>query len=268
MEWISLTLSITNRCIRLKLDEDIMGFLQLTNYGFRREWCSLMYLTAVDPTCMRTLLAGHKRSKASTAIINLEAEYNAHRLDVVLKSLDAITLKDYGGDFDFNKIPLYCDNKSAIALCCNDVQNSRSKHIDIRHHFIQEQVENRVDIHKRLRVDVISGTNLFGIPVLRTKNNLSLANLPPKETKATNPIYRVSYAKNTMAEQNVPTQPPTRTYEQIVPRSQWLIIGKSNLLFNAQKIQKNPIFQISVDILSNTNFFRAFCRNPIYHFTS
>ncbi|GKC91113.1 hypothetical protein Tco_1151762, partial [Tanacetum coccineum] len=56
---------------------------------------------------------------------------------------------------------------------------------------------------------------------------------------------------NTMAEQNVPAQPPTRTDEQIVPRSQWLTIGKSNLLFNAQKIQKNPIFQISVDILSN-----------------
>ncbi|GJS74353.1 hypothetical protein Tco_0707194 [Tanacetum coccineum] len=64
--------------------------------------------------------------------------------------------------------------------------------------------------------------------------------------------------QNTMAEQNVPAQPPTRTDEQIVPRSQWLIIGKSNLLFNAQKIQKNPIFQISVDILSNTNFFQAF----------
>ncbi|GJS61821.1 hypothetical protein Tco_0656605, partial [Tanacetum coccineum] len=63
---------------------------------------------------------------------------------------------------------------------------------------------------------------------------------------------------NTMAEQNVPNQPPTRTDEQIVPRSQWLTIGKSNLLFNAQKIQKNPIFQISVDILSNTNFFQAF----------
>ncbi|GKE12300.1 hypothetical protein Tco_1415851, partial [Tanacetum coccineum] len=63
---------------------------------------------------------------------------------------------------------------------------------------------------------------------------------------------------NTMAEQNVPTQPPTRTDEQIVPRSQWLTIGKSNLLFNAQKNQKNPIFQISMDILSNTNFFRAF----------
>ncbi|GKB83457.1 retrovirus-related pol polyprotein from transposon TNT 1-94 [Tanacetum coccineum] len=30
------------------------------------------------------------------------------------------------------------------ALCCNNVQHSRSKHIDIRHHFIKEQVENRV----------------------------------------------------------------------------------------------------------------------------
>ncbi|GJS80937.1 hypothetical protein Tco_0747478 [Tanacetum coccineum] len=64
--------------------------------------------------------------------------------------------------------------------------------------------------------------------------------------------------QNSMAEQNVPTQAPARTDEQIVPRSQWLQIGKSNLLFDAQKIQKNPIFQISVDILRNTNFFRAF----------
>nr|GEZ74571.1 retrovirus-related Pol polyprotein from transposon TNT 1-94 [Tanacetum cinerariifolium] len=47
-------------------------------------------------------------------------------------------------DFDFNKIPLYCDNRSAIALCCNNVQHSRSKHIDILHHFIREQVERGV----------------------------------------------------------------------------------------------------------------------------
>ncbi|GKD39771.1 hypothetical protein Tco_1259978, partial [Tanacetum coccineum] len=51
-------------------------------------------------------------------------------------------LKDYR--FEFNKIPLYCDNKSAIALCCNNVQHSRSKHIDISHNFIREKVENRV----------------------------------------------------------------------------------------------------------------------------
>nr|GFB53033.1 copia protein [Tanacetum cinerariifolium] len=50
--------------------------------------------------------------------------------------------KDYG--LGFNKIPMYCNNKSAIALCCNNVQHSRSKHIDIRYHFIKEQVENGV----------------------------------------------------------------------------------------------------------------------------
>ncbi|GJX25698.1 retrovirus-related pol polyprotein from transposon TNT 1-94 [Tanacetum coccineum] len=51
-------------------------------------------------------------------------------------------LTNYG--FAFNKIPLYCDNKSAIALCCNNVQHSRSKHIDIRYDFIKELVENGV----------------------------------------------------------------------------------------------------------------------------
>ncbi|GKC52511.1 hypothetical protein Tco_1075256 [Tanacetum coccineum] len=51
-------------------------------------------------------------------------------------------LTDYG--LRFNKIPMYYDNKSYIALCCNNVQQSRSKHTDIRFHFIKEQVENGV----------------------------------------------------------------------------------------------------------------------------
>nr|GEZ60742.1 retrovirus-related Pol polyprotein from transposon TNT 1-94 [Tanacetum cinerariifolium] len=51
-------------------------------------------------------------------------------------------LTDFG--FVVNKIPLYCDNRSAIAICCNNVQHSRSKHIDIRHHFIREQVKKGV----------------------------------------------------------------------------------------------------------------------------
>nr|GEX35617.1 copia protein [Tanacetum cinerariifolium] len=45
-------------------------------------------------------------------------------------------LTDYG--LGFNKIPMYCDNKSVIALCCNNVQHSRSKHIDIKYYFIKE----------------------------------------------------------------------------------------------------------------------------------
>ncbi|GKE78510.1 hypothetical protein Tco_1544630 [Tanacetum coccineum] len=51
-------------------------------------------------------------------------------------------LTDYG--FRFKKIPLYCENKSMIALCCNNVQHSKAKHIDVRYHFIKEQVENGI----------------------------------------------------------------------------------------------------------------------------
>ncbi|GJW34975.1 retrovirus-related pol polyprotein from transposon TNT 1-94 [Tanacetum coccineum] len=51
-------------------------------------------------------------------------------------------LFDYG--FTYNHVPLYCGNKSAIARCCNNIQHSRSKHIDIKHHFIKKQVEKGV----------------------------------------------------------------------------------------------------------------------------
>ncbi|GJQ91945.1 retrovirus-related pol polyprotein from transposon TNT 1-94, partial [Tanacetum coccineum] len=40
--------------------------------------------------------------------------------------------------------PVQSNNKRAITLCCNNVQHSRSKHIDVRYHFIKEQVENGV----------------------------------------------------------------------------------------------------------------------------
>nr|GEW84077.1 retrovirus-related Pol polyprotein from transposon TNT 1-94 [Tanacetum cinerariifolium] len=48
-------------------------------------------------------------------------------------------LTDYG--FHFNRIPIYCDSKSAIAISCNPVQHSRTKHIAVRYHFIKEHVE-------------------------------------------------------------------------------------------------------------------------------
>nr|GFA38220.1 retrotransposon protein, putative, unclassified [Tanacetum cinerariifolium] len=48
-------------------------------------------------------------------------------------------LTDYG--YHFDKIPIYCDSKSAIAISCNPVQHSRTKHIAVRYHFIKEHVE-------------------------------------------------------------------------------------------------------------------------------
>ncbi|GKC51723.1 retrovirus-related pol polyprotein from transposon TNT 1-94 [Tanacetum coccineum] len=51
-------------------------------------------------------------------------------------------LTDYG--FHFDKIPMYCDSKAAIAISCNPVQHSHTKHIDVRYHFIKEQVEKGI----------------------------------------------------------------------------------------------------------------------------
>ncbi|GJU79772.1 retrovirus-related pol polyprotein from transposon TNT 1-94 [Tanacetum coccineum] len=78
----------------------------------------------------------------SIAISTTEAEYIAMFGCCAQILWMRSQLTDYG--FAFNNIPLYYDKKSAIALCCNNVQHSRSKHIDIRHHFIREQVENGV----------------------------------------------------------------------------------------------------------------------------
>ncbi|GJZ01996.1 hypothetical protein Tco_0519957 [Tanacetum coccineum] len=61
-----------------------------------------------------------------------------------------------------------------------------------------------------------------------------------------------------MADENVPAPAPTRSDDQILPFATWVPIGKSNHVLDLQKRQKNPIFQIVVDILQNTNFFRAF----------
>ncbi|GKD31183.1 hypothetical protein Tco_1241961 [Tanacetum coccineum] len=79
---------------------------------------------------------------ASTAISTTEAEYIALSGCCAQILWMRSQLRDYG--FAFNKILMYCDNQSAIALCCNSVQHSRSKHIDIHHHFIKEQVERKV----------------------------------------------------------------------------------------------------------------------------
>nr|GEU67130.1 retrovirus-related Pol polyprotein from transposon TNT 1-94 [Tanacetum cinerariifolium] len=45
-------------------------------------------------------------------------------------------LTDYG--FFYDKVPIYYDSKSAIAISCNPVHHTRTKHIDVRYHFIKD----------------------------------------------------------------------------------------------------------------------------------
>jgi hypothetical protein len=45
------------------------------------------------------------------------------------------TLRDYG--YKLSKVPLLCDNESAIRIAENPVEHNRTKHIDIRHQFFE-----------------------------------------------------------------------------------------------------------------------------------
>nr|GEZ83607.1 retrovirus-related Pol polyprotein from transposon TNT 1-94 [Tanacetum cinerariifolium] len=88
------------------------------------------------------LISWSSKRPNSTAISSTEAEYIALSGCCAQILWMRSQISNYG--LGFNKIPMYCDNKSAIALCCNNVQHSWSKHIDIRYYFIKEQVENGV----------------------------------------------------------------------------------------------------------------------------
>ncbi|GKA48015.1 retrovirus-related pol polyprotein from transposon TNT 1-94 [Tanacetum coccineum] len=130
---------------KAKLDEDPQGkAVDATRY--RGMIGTLMYLTSSRPdlvfaVCMCARYQAKPTEKHLHALLQMLTMRVAKIPKRVRLEMQS-QLTNYG--LVFNKIPLYCDNKSAIALCCNNVQHSRSKHIDIRHHFIKEQLENGV----------------------------------------------------------------------------------------------------------------------------
>ncbi|GJZ59358.1 retrovirus-related pol polyprotein from transposon TNT 1-94 [Tanacetum coccineum] len=139
-----------------KLDKDLQG-KQVDATLYHVMIGSLMYLTSSRPDLIHAVsLCARYQAKPTEnhlqvmkrifrnlkGTTNMEAEYTALSGCCAQILWMRSQLTDYG--FQFNKIPLYCDNKSAISLCCNNVQHSRAKHIDVRYHFIKEQVENGI----------------------------------------------------------------------------------------------------------------------------
>nr|GEU74473.1 hypothetical protein [Tanacetum cinerariifolium] len=183
------------------------------------------------------------KKQKSTAISTTKVEYIAMSGCCAQILWMRSQLTDYS--FDFNKIPLYCDNRSAIALCYNNVQHSMSKYIDIHHHFIREQVERGV-------VELYFVTTDYQLADIFTKA------LPRQWFEFILPHL------DTMADVNAPSgqapaiAPPVHTDDQILPRIRWVPIGKINCYLDLEKSQSNPIYKIAVDLLKHTNFFSAF----------
>ncbi|GJY83600.1 retrovirus-related pol polyprotein from transposon TNT 1-94 [Tanacetum coccineum] len=85
------------------------------------------------------LVSWSLKKQDCTAMSSAKAEYISLSACCAQVIWMRTQLLDYG--FRYHKIPIYCDSKSAIAISCNPVQHSRTKHINIRYHFIKEHVE-------------------------------------------------------------------------------------------------------------------------------
>nr|GEZ28596.1 retrovirus-related Pol polyprotein from transposon TNT 1-94 [Tanacetum cinerariifolium] len=161
-------------------------------------------------------------------------------------------LTDYG--FHFNKIPLYRDNKSAIALCCNNVHYSRAKHIDVQYHFVKEQVENRI-LELYFVWTKYQLASIFTKPLSRERFNfliekLGTRSMSPKKLK------RLTEEEDEIIS-SITTQQAKLDLE-LVPKEKRLEIGKCNRRLNPGKIQREPTFQVVLDALALTPCYSAF----------
>ncbi|GJU66473.1 retrovirus-related pol polyprotein from transposon TNT 1-94 [Tanacetum coccineum] len=88
------------------------------------------------------LVSWSSKKQDCTAMSTAEAEYVSLSACCAQVIWMRTQLLDYG--YKYNRILMYCDSKSAIAISCNPVQHSKTKHIDIRYHFIKEHVEKGI----------------------------------------------------------------------------------------------------------------------------
>nr|GFA02320.1 retrovirus-related Pol polyprotein from transposon TNT 1-94 [Tanacetum cinerariifolium] len=85
------------------------------------------------------LVSWSSKKQDCTALLTAKAKYVSLSACCAQIFWMRTQLTDYG--FNFTKIPIYCDSKSAIAISCNPVQHSRTKHNAVHYRFIKEHVE-------------------------------------------------------------------------------------------------------------------------------
>jgi hypothetical protein len=84
----------------------------------------------------RSLVSWSSKKRNSVALSTAEAKYVAAGACCAQLLWMRLTLRDFG--CKFSKVPLLCDNESAIKIANNPVNQSRTKHIDMRHHFLSD----------------------------------------------------------------------------------------------------------------------------------
>jgi hypothetical protein len=89
----------------------------------------------------RSLVSWTSKKQNSVALSIAEAEYIAADSYYVQILWMKATLNDFG--IKFKQVSLLYNNESAMKLTNNPVQYARTKHIDVRHHFVRDHQQKR-----------------------------------------------------------------------------------------------------------------------------
>ncbi|KAI9112576.1 hypothetical protein K1719_016499 [Acacia pycnantha] len=88
-----------------------------------------------------SLVSWFSKKQTTVAVSSTEAEY----VTVSSCCAQVLWLRQQLSDLGIHlkEIPILCDNISTISLAKNPVQHTRTKHIDVRHHFIRDHVQKK-----------------------------------------------------------------------------------------------------------------------------
>jgi len=127
---------------------DLVKKRSLTGYAYTLGGCLVSWKTTLQP---------------SVALSTTEAEYMA----LTEAAKEGIWLRGLINDLRINQeyANIYCDSLSAICLAKDQVHHDRTKHIDVRYHFIQS--ERRIKVHKISTLH--NPANMFTKPVPKSK---------------------------------------------------------------------------------------------------
>ncbi|CAL9007073.1 unnamed protein product, partial [Prunus brigantina] len=119
---------VIGQCVVGYVDSDYAGDLDK-----RRSTTGFVFSIAGGPVSWRSIL------QSTVALSTTEAEYMA----VTEAIKEAIWLQGLLDDLGVQQdhVDVHCDSQSAIYLAKNQVHHARTKHIDVRFHFVREIID-------------------------------------------------------------------------------------------------------------------------------